>query len=97
MITDAPYIDYIDYTKLWAEIIPDICGSPKGRGHARPRNSFSVVLFLRFYSSAVASYVLSYEICNRHIMVPVCPEAKVLVSRDLPQKIITLTGIDFYE
>lgn len=70
---------YIDYTNLWAEII----------------HSFSELLFLRFYSSAVASYVLSYEICNRHIMVPVCPEAKTLVSRDLPQKIIKLTGIDF--
>ncbi len=75
----------------------DICGSPKGRGHTRPRNSFSVLLFLWFCSSAIASYVLSYEICNRHIVVPLCPEANSVVFRDLPQKIITLTGIDLYE
>lgn len=42
-----------------AEMIPDICAPLRGRGHARPRNSFPIVLFLLLCSDAIASCVRS--------------------------------------
>ncbi len=73
----------------------DICGTPQRR---RSRKATQLIFSAVVFAVLLQCYCLiCSEICNRHIMVPVCPEASSVVSRDLPQKIITLTGIDLYE